>query len=344
MVRNVILDWSGTVVDDLPPTLEATNGVLRAHGVEELTREGFREHFRLPYPEFYAEWVPGVPLEELEIVYQKHFTDSEAAVTLLPGAREFLDFCRRSRRRVFVFSSIRRDHYEAHVLEFGLEGLIERGYAGVKNKEEGIGRMLEENGLAAEETIFVGDMTHDVAAAKCGGLRSVAVLTGYESHVKLAAAEPDMVVADLDVLRRMLGVVDPLETMPVATVGALISDREGRVLVVRTHKWQGKWGIPGGKIQRGETAEVALRRELREETGLEVDGIEFVVVQDCVEPDEFERSAHFLLLNYTARSLGGEVVLNDEAEEFKWVGLAESLELDLNGPTRVLVEELRRRR
>ena len=50
---------------------------------------------------------------------------------------------------------------------------------------------------------------------------------------------------------------------PVATVGALIEDDSGRFLMVRTHKWGHRWGIPGGKIERGEEAEAALRREIR---------------------------------------------------------------------------------
>jgi len=55
---------------------------------------------------------------------------------------------------------------------------------------------------------------------------------------------------------------------PVATVGALISNPEGQILLVRTHKWGHTYGIPGGKIEKGETAVAALRREIREETGL----------------------------------------------------------------------------
>jgi ADP-ribose pyrophosphatase YjhB (NUDIX family) len=123
----------------------------------------------------------------------------------------------------------------------------------------------------------------------------------------------------------------------VATVGALIVHR-GRLLMIRTRKWSGKWGIPGGKIERGETAEVALRREVREETGLELRDIRFVMVQDCVDSAEFHQPAHFLLLNYTAEAEGEAVVLNDEAEEFRWVTPAEAAVMELNMPTRVLLE------
>ena len=51
--RSLIFDWSGTLVDDLPPTLYATNMVLGEYNVPTLSREEFRQRFRLPYPEFY---------------------------------------------------------------------------------------------------------------------------------------------------------------------------------------------------------------------------------------------------------------------------------------------------
>ena len=129
---------------------------------------------------------------------------------------------------------------------------------------------------------------------------------------------------------------------PVATVGALILHQDGRVLLMKTHKWSDRWGIPGGKVKRGETCEEALRREIREETALELQDIRFVMVQDCIEPPEFQHSAHFLLLNYVAvcTSAAPEVVLNDEAEEFQWLHWKDAMAMELNIPTRILMEEV----
>ena len=122
-------------------------------------------------------------------------------------------------------------------------------------------------------------------------------------------------------------------------MGALIFDDAGRVLMIRTHKWSDLWGIPGGKIKWGETAGAALSREIREETGLEVKDIEFVLVQDCIHSKEFYRDAHFVLLNYTCHCAGRpHVILNDEAREARWVTIAEAHQLPLNTPTRKLLE------
>ena len=77
---------------------------------------------------------------------------------------------------------------------------------------------------------------------------------------------------------------------------------------------------------------------MREETGLGLREIRFVLAQDCIDPAEFHQPAHFLLLNYTAEADGDGVMLNDESEEFCWVTPVEAAALDLNGPTRILLQ------
>ena len=134
--------------------------------------------------------------------------------------------------------------------------------------------------------------------------------------------------------------------MPLATVGAIIFNARHEALMIRTHKWSNKWGIPGGKIKFGETSEAALRREILEETALKVSRIEFILAQDCIHSKEFYKDAHFVLLNYTARAAAKNprVVLNEEGREFKWLHLAAAKKLKLNKPTKILVETVEKRR
>lgn len=209
MLRNLLLDWSGTLVDDLPPVIGATNFVLEHHGRPPLSRDEFRRHFRLPFTEFYAEFLPEVPLAELDALFHRRFVEIQDDVAPLPGLHEFLDFCRGTGRRLFLLSSMKREHFEVQAARLGLARCFEHPYVGVMDKRAEIGPILERHGLRRDETAFVGDMIHDVEAARCGGVMSIAVLTGYDSIEKLTPARPDVVVASLHELRRLLGLLPP---------------------------------------------------------------------------------------------------------------------------------------
>jgi phosphoglycolate phosphatase len=354
VIRNVIFDWSGTLVDDLPAVLGATNAVLRDVGSPALTRDEFRSRFRLPFEEFHREFQSAIPMVDLEARFHRHFAALQSTVTTLPHAREFLEFCRGRSLRTLVLSTVPQPYYAAQSTLNGLGALIDHPYPGVRDKRLHISEILRSLGLRPVETLFIGDMQHDIDTARQGGVWSCAVLTGYNRLDQLRASHPDLIVEHLGELRVILeqngmhlrplevGGLPGLQPVPVATVGALVFDQAGQVLMVRTRKWSNRWGIPGGKIKHRETALEALRRELKEETNLEVDEVRFVLVQDCIDSPEFYREAHFILLNYTAVRTGSTPVqLNDEAEEFRWVPLDETLRLPLNEPTRVLIETVR---
>lgn len=338
MFRNLIFDWSGTLVDDLGPVIEATNAVLGKYEIAALDREGFRRAFRLPYRDFYAEQLPNIPLEELEAHFRPAFDAAITPVTVLPHAREKLEWCTALGIRAFVLTSMDTLAFERQMDDFGLRHHFEATYSGVLDKREIIHQILENHELNPAETAFVGDMTHDVETARHGGISSIAVLTGYNHAEILAAVRPDITVPDLGVLRSLLDRRRSI-SRPIATVGALIHDGAGHVLVVSTHKWGNRWGIPGGKIERGESSITALRREILEETGINLRDIEFAMVQDCIDSPEFQRPEHFLLLNYIACACSTAVLLNDEAEEFRWLTPADALFYNLNQPTRFLLTE-----
>lgn len=346
MIRNLLFDWSGTLVDDLPSVLQAVNGMLRTMERAEMTRAEFQARFRLPYTSFFEEVLPGVAVEQIQQLYLTHFPHVSAGVTLLPHAAEFIRYAAATGRRMVVLSSAPAPHVEAQALALGVRDAFEVMRCGVIDKRQDIQALLESLDMRPEETAFIGDMRHDIEAGHAAGVLSIATCTGYESAETLLTAAPDLLVRDLSRLPTLLGGWNVRESAhPIATVGALILNRQGEMLLIRTHKWSHRWGIPGGKIKRGETCEEALIREITEETALTLHGIEFVMVQDCIEPPEFQRSAHFLLLNYVARCTDTRppVVLNEEAQEFQWLPLPEVLQIELNIPTRVLIDECVRR-
>ncbi|HVM51357.1 MAG TPA: NUDIX domain-containing protein [Candidatus Acidoferrum sp.] len=349
MIRNIIFDWSGTLVDDLPAVWKATNYVLTQAARPEMTLEEFRAEFCLPFTIFYARHVPHVALPQLEEWFHSRFRQVQDSVCALPHAREFLEFCRARKLRTFLLSTVHRDYFALQSAATGFAEFLERPYLNVWDKREKIHEILQENDLKADETLFIGDMQHDIETARHGGIHSCAVLTGYNTLDQLRAARPDLIVEHLRELRDILQQNDlhlrppPRQFEeshpPIATVGGLIYNDAGEVLMIRTHKWSNLWGIPGGKIKWGETSVAALAREIEEETSLQVSDIEFVLVQDCIHSKEFYRDAHFVLLNYTCRSAGQPAVrLNDEAREFRWVKPAQALEMALNQPTRKLLE------
>jgi phosphoglycolate phosphatase len=348
MIRNVIFDWSGTLVDDLPAVWKATNYVLSQAKLTEMSLEQFRAEFCLPFTIFYERHLPHVPLPQLETWFHTRFKQVQDSVCELPHSREFLEFCRDRGMRTFLLSTVHQDHFAVQSAATGLGEYLDRPYLGVWDKRKKIHEILDENELVPDETIFIGDMQHDIETARHGGIHSCAVLTGYNTLEQLRVAEPEVIVEHLQELKEILEENDlqlkphardfEQEHPPIVTVGGLILNGAGKVLMLRTHKWSNLWGIPGGKIKWGEPATDALRREIKEETNLDVKDIEFVLVQDCIHSKEFYRDAHFVLLNYTCRCNGEtQVKLNDEAREFRWVTVADALEMPINQPTRKLL-------
>jgi phosphoglycolate phosphatase len=352
VIRNIIFDWSGTLVDDLPAVWKATNYVLAQSERAEMSLEQFRAEFCLPFTSFYDKYTPHVPLPQLETWFHSEFKQAQDSVCELPHAREFLEFCREHKLRTFLLSAVHEDHFAVQAAVTGFGKYLDKPYVGVWDKQKKIHDILGDNKLKPDETLFIGDMQHDIETARHGGVHSCAVLTGYNTLTQLRAAKPELIVEHLGELRQILeqnGLnfkpdAKQVEERhpPIATVGALIFNSAGEVLMIRTHKWSDLWGIPGGKIKWGEPSEDALRREIKEETDLDVEDIQFVLVQDCIHSKEFYRDAHFLLLNYTCRcQREPRVRLNEEAREFRWVTMEAALQMEINQPTRKLLQAVR---
>jgi nucleoside triphosphatase len=131
---------------------------------------------------------------------------------------------------------------------------------------------------------------------------------------------------------------------PEPTVGALILDAEDRLFLMRSHKWRGQYVIPGGHSELGERMEDALRREVKEETGLEIHSIAFLGFQEFVYGEAFWQRRHFIFFDFVCRTDSTTVTLNEEAQSYIWVPIAAALDLPVEPYTRHAIEIYLRQR
>lgn len=204
IIRNVILDWSGTLVDDLLPVVKTTNHVLEFCGLPPMSLPQFRAEFCLPIRKFYEPRVPHVPQAKLEEIFLAEYPKHHAAITILPHTREFLRFCQERHMGVYIVSTVDPHTYETQMARFGIGSFITKPYIGIEDKTSKIHHILEENHLDRDETMFVGDMEHDIEAGQAGGIHTCAVLTGYNTREKLRGMGPNLICEHLGELQQFL--------------------------------------------------------------------------------------------------------------------------------------------
>ncbi len=130
--------------------------------------------------------------------------------------------------------------------------------------------------------------------------------------------------------------------IPIVGVGAIVRDA-GRVLLVRRNKEpaRGLWTFPGGAVELGEPVELAVRREVLEETGLEIEVEQVFVVVDRIERDAAGRVRyHYIIVDYLARPLGGSLLAGDDADGAMWASLADLDRLEMTEPARGIARTL----
>jgi mutator protein MutT len=126
---------------------------------------------------------------------------------------------------------------------------------------------------------------------------------------------------------------------PVVGVGAVIV-KAGRVLLVkrRYEPLAGRWSIPGGTLELGETLETGVAREMQEETGLEIEVGPVIEVFDRIVFDADKRVRyHFVLVDYLCWPIGGELQAGSDVDEAVMVHPASLDEYDLTEKAREVI-------
>ncbi|MBC5792523.1 MAG: NUDIX domain-containing protein [Nanohaloarchaea archaeon] len=126
----------------------------------------------------------------------------------------------------------------------------------------------------------------------------------------------------------------------VPATGALILNDEDQIFLMKSPKWENQWLVPGGKVEKGDSMHETVRKEIKEETNLDLEDVKFMEAVDGGNPDDFERDTHFIFLNFVCRAATNEVELDQrEAVEYVWIEPEKALEeLKLNDGTADFIE------
>jgi 8-oxo-dGTP diphosphatase len=129
---------------------------------------------------------------------------------------------------------------------------------------------------------------------------------------------------------------------PLVGVGVVVFNRQGEVLLAKRGKppRAGEWSLPGGLIDLGERLEDAARREVWEECGIEITIGGFITTYEPIIYDsEGEIEYHYVLIDYWATHLSGEIVAQDDAMAVAWVAIQALSQFNLRQETLKVIGE-----
>ncbi|MCK5476748.1 MAG: NUDIX domain-containing protein [Candidatus Aenigmarchaeota archaeon] len=130
-----------------------------------------------------------------------------------------------------------------------------------------------------------------------------------------------------------------ISEMPRVVVGILIHNNKNEIFLARSHKWKNKWIVPGGHLEWGETLHGCAKREVKEETNLDVDNIKLIDIQESIFSEEYHEKRHMVFIDFSAKVQSNKIKLNDELQEYKWFKTQDALKIDLNPATKQFIEK-----
>ena len=124
-------------------------------------------------------------------------------------------------------------------------------------------------------------------------------------------------------------------------VGAIIYNENNKIFLMKHYKWNG-WVVPGGKQEKNETEIEALKREIKEEMGINITNI-IKVGEKIKQPssDYKDHNLKFYFLDYFAKAKSTNIIPNKEVIEYGWFTINEALKLNLLDTTRIFIKQFK---
>jgi len=209
--KAVVFDWSGTLSDDSALCLDADNRLLGRHGHAPITLQKFREYYLNRDLVSFYEREFGIRFAshaEMQGEYERALRESEIKPKPYPKAAETLAALKNAGLHLFVLSAHPQRVLESEARDYDFHDFFEKnGFIGsVWDKTDTLKRIVSENGLEKEKTLFAGDVVLDVKAGKKAGVRTCACAYGYHPRAWLERDKPDFLIGDVSELVKVVGI------------------------------------------------------------------------------------------------------------------------------------------
>ncbi len=191
-VRHVIWDWNGTLLDDVQACVDAINVLLERRQLPTVSRDQYRNIFDFPVRDYYLKLGFNLDMEDwhgLATEYHEVYAIASADSALRPGTLETLDRFRSAGLSLSVLSAceltlLRRMMDERGILPYfdhvyGLSDLYAHSKLSLGHA------MLNDTALPRDQTLLVGDTTHDAEVAVALGIPCLLMTGGHQSAAKL---------------------------------------------------------------------------------------------------------------------------------------------------------------
>ncbi|MBY0527086.1 MAG: HAD-IA family hydrolase [Gemmataceae bacterium] len=209
-VRAVLFDFDGTLADSYPGITASVNHVRASYGLPPLSEAAVRPHVGRGPRDLLAHTVPGSdPVRDVEVYRAHYVTAMNAGTHLMPGAAESLAALKTAGLLLGVCSNKPRRFTIKLVEHLGMQSRFDvvvgpEEVPRPKPAPDMLTLALRQLSVAAEDALYVGDMTVDVETARGAGVRVWVVPTGSNDRSTLEAAQPDRLLNSLQELPALL--------------------------------------------------------------------------------------------------------------------------------------------
>jgi len=203
-IKNVIFDWSGTLLNNFDQIYEITMEIFVRLGGRKISKKEYQTNNVSPYMKFWNSYFPKLTKKEQDKLFSKALKNGNDSSKLYPQVKNILQNLTDQNIKLFLISSQPENNLKLQVEEFGLSDYFYKIIGSVHNKQAYFKNLLNSNNIRADETICIGDTTEEIIAGKYSNLITMGLTWGFNSREQLKSTNPDYILDNLGDLLKII--------------------------------------------------------------------------------------------------------------------------------------------